>query len=93
MDACAAFATKPGPDIEPIVDHTINGPACNHHDAAHCSQQLPPRQVVSVEREVSPPSSPRALPCYGFTTEAYWRDNRHSRCLSRAQSLPALPAR
>jgi NDP-sugar pyrophosphorylase family protein len=36
--------------------------------------RIPARQVVSVEREVFPALIAEGVPCYGFTTEAYWRD-------------------
>src|SRR5947207_13764971 len=65
------FREKPGPD-EPIATNTINA-GVYLIDAALLAR-IPPRQVVSVEREVFPALIAEGVPCYGFTTEAYWRD-------------------
>jgi len=65
------FREKPGPD-EPIATNTINA-GVYLIDAALLAR-IPPRQVVSVEREVFPALIAEGVACYGFTTEAYWRD-------------------
>jgi NDP-sugar pyrophosphorylase family protein len=65
------FREKPGPD-EPIATDTINA-GVYLIDAALLAR-IPARQVVSVEREVFPALIAEGVPCYGFTTEGYWRD-------------------
>jgi len=65
------FREKPGPD-EPIATNTINA-GVYLIDAALLAR-IPARQVVSVEREFFPALIAEGVPCYGFTTEAYWRD-------------------
>ncbi len=65
------FREKPGPG-EPIDTNTINA-GVYLMDAALLGR-IPPRQVVSVERDVFPALIADGVPCYGWTAEAYWRD-------------------
>jgi mannose-1-phosphate guanylyltransferase len=65
------FREKPGPG-EPIETNMINA-GVYLIDAALLAR-VPPRQVVSVERDVFPALIADGVPCYGWTGEAYWRD-------------------
>jgi NDP-sugar pyrophosphorylase family protein len=65
------FREKPGAD-EPIATNTINA-GVYLIDAALLAR-IPPRQVVSVERDVFPALIADGVPCFGWAAEAYWRD-------------------
>src|SRR5262245_52326788 len=65
------FREKPGP-TEPIPTNTINA-GIYLMDAALLAR-IPPRQVVSVERDVFPALIADGVPCYGWRAAAYWRD-------------------
>ena len=65
------FREKPGP-AEPIPTNTINA-GIYLMDAALLAR-IPPRQVVSVERDVFPALIADGIPCYGWAASAYWRD-------------------
>ena len=65
------FREKPAP-TEPIPTNTINA-GIYLIDAALLAR-FPPRQVVSVERDVFPALIADGVPCYGWAAEAYWRD-------------------
>ncbi len=65
------FREKPGAD-EAIATNTINA-GVYLMDAALLTR-IPPRQVVSIEREVFPRLIADGVPCYGWTADAYWRD-------------------
>jgi NDP-sugar pyrophosphorylase family protein len=65
------FREKPAP-TEPIPTNTINA-GIYLMDAALLAR-IPPRQVVSVERDVFPALIADGIPCYGWAGAAYWRD-------------------
>jgi NDP-sugar pyrophosphorylase family protein len=65
------FREKPAP-TEPIPTNTINA-GIYLIDAALLAR-IPPRQVVSVERDVFPALIADGIPCYGWAGAAYWRD-------------------
>ena len=65
------FREKPSAD-EIITTDTINA-GIYLMDAA-LLKRIPAGRAVSIEREVFPGLIADAEPCYGWTTEAYWRD-------------------
>lgn len=65
------FREKPSAD-EVVATNTINA-GIYLMDAA-LLKRIPPGRAVSIEREVFPGLIADAVPCYGWTTEAYWRD-------------------
>ena len=65
------FREKPGPG-EPIDTNMINA-GVYLMDAA-LLERIPPRQVVSVERDVFPALIAEGVPCYGWAADVYWRD-------------------
>jgi NDP-sugar pyrophosphorylase family protein len=65
------FREKPGPE-ETVSTNTINA-GVYLIDAALLAR-IPPRQVVSVEREVFPGLIADGVPCYGWSADSYWLD-------------------
>jgi NDP-sugar pyrophosphorylase family protein len=65
------FREKPAPD-EPITTNMIN--AGVYLMDAELLELIPPRQVVSVERDVFPGLIADGVPIYGWAADAYWRD-------------------